>query len=168
MPLNSDLKASYEAVLQDLEAKRADVQHQVGDLQKRLHDLNHSIATIAKNFSPETPSSPLLISRPASSKYGNTSVRWAILDLLSDSEPRTTAEIADTLLAGGIPTKAANFANNVSAVLTTTMKETRKDVEQLPDGKWALTESGHATIEHIRGRRESRPANVRRGRYARY
>lgn len=167
MPLSSDLKASYEAVLQDLDSQRADVQHQVGELQKRLHDLNHSIGTISRHLSPETPSSPLLISRPASSKYANSSVRWAVLDLLSDSEPKTTAEIADALLTGGIPTKAANFANNVSAVLTTTMKETRKDVEQLPDGKWRLTESGHATIEYIRSKRDSRSAN-RRGRYARF
>jgi hypothetical protein len=167
MPLSSDLKASYEAVLQDLESQRADVQHQVGELQKRLHDLNHSIGTISKSLTPETSSSPLLISRPANHKYANTSVRWAILDLLSDSEPKTTAEIADALLTGGIPTKAANFANNVSAVLSNTMKESRKDVEQLPDGKWKLTDSGHATIEHIRSRRESRGPN-RRVRYARF
>lgn len=68
-----------------------------------------------------------------------------------DSEkPMSTAEIAERLKAGGVQTKAANFANNVSAVLSTTMKEQHKEVQQLPDGTWELTDNGESAIEHIR------------------
>jgi len=78
------------------------------------------------------------------------SVRWAVLDLLAESEPKTTAEIAEALIAAGVQTKAANFVNNVSAVLSTTMKEAHSEVQQLADGKWQLTENGRSAIEHIR------------------
>ena len=78
------------------------------------------------------------------------SVRWAILDLLAESEAKTTAEIAEALIAAGVQTRAANFANNVSAVLSSTMKEGHDEVQQLPDGKWQLTENGRSAIEHIR------------------
>jgi len=77
-------------------------------------------------------------------------VRWAILDLLADSEAMTTAQIAETIKAGGVPTRASNFVNNVSAVLTTTMKEKHKEVQQLPDGRWELTDNGRNAIAHIR------------------
>jgi len=151
MPSN-ELKASYEAVLHDLEAQCTEVQQEVAERQARLKDLHHSILTITKCLNVDTSSSrPVTPSRPPSEKYANLSVRWAILDLLNDSQPMATAEIAEALLAAGVKTKAANFANNVSAVLSTTMKEQpHVEVTQLPDGKWTLTESGRRAIEHIR------------------
>jgi hypothetical protein len=60
-----------------------------------------------------------------------------------------TAPLADALKAAGVQSKAAIFANNVSAVLSTTMKEAN-EVQQLPDGRWELTETGIGKIEHIR------------------
>src|SRR5208283_5039521 len=124
----------------------------ISDLQARVRDFNTSIATVNKSLDADTstPSKlPLATSRPPNSKYANMSVRWAILDLLNDSEPMTTAEIAEALKAEGVQTRAANFANNVSAVLSTSMKEQHSDVRQLHDGKWELTESGRSAIEHI-------------------
>lgn len=61
-----------------------------------------------------------------------------------------TSEIAEALKAAGVQTRATNFANNVSAVLSTTMKEKHSEVEQLPDGRWQLTETGVNAIEYIR------------------
>jgi hypothetical protein len=150
MPLSPELTAHYEAVQRDLEAQRDDVQQQVGSLQVRLNDIVHSIATISKCLNPDTPpSGPLPISRPATGKYAYMSVRWAILDLLSDSQAKTTPEIAEALIAAGVKTRAANFANNVSAVLGTTMRD-HAEVRQVPDGKWELTEKGRAAIDYIR------------------
>lgn len=153
MPLTSDLKPHYEAVLHDLQAEHQQVQQQVGSLQARLKELHNSISTLAKRLNPDAPPSSYspAPSRPPNQKYANMSVRWAILDLLADSQKAmTTAEIADALLAAGVQTRAANFANNVSAVLSTTMREDHNEVQQLPDGKWELTEKGKEAIEYIR------------------
>jgi hypothetical protein len=150
MPLEPELKAHIEAVLQHLNAERDDVQQQAATLQTRLNDLNHSISTISKSLEQDAPSyRPSAPARPANEKYANMSVRWAILDLLSDSAGMATAEIAEALIAGGVRTRAANFANNVSAVLSTTMKEQHNEVYQTSEGKWILTDRGKGAIEYI-------------------
>jgi multidrug resistance efflux pump len=152
MSLTSDLKTHYEAVLEHLEAERQQAQQQMAALQTRLKELHNSISTLARTLNPDAPptsrSSASL--RPAHLKYANISVRWAILDLLHDSNAMTTSEIAEALKAAGVQTRATNFANNVSAVLSTTMREKHSEVQQLPDGQWELTESGVRAIEHIR------------------
>jgi hypothetical protein len=150
MPLNSDLKSHYEAVLQDLESERQQVQQQIAASQARLKELHTSIVTLTKRINPDAPSYPTAPLRPAHTKYTNISVRWAILDFLNDSQAMTTPEIAEALKAAGIQTRAANFANNVSAVLSTTMCKEHAEVQQLPDGKWELTEKGQDAIAHIR------------------
>ncbi len=146
-----ELKASYEAVLRDLQTEQQQIQQQLGPLQARLKELHHTINTLSKRVSPDASLSraPLPFRQP-SLKYANMSVRWAILDLLNDSLAMTTPEIAETLKEKGVQTKAANFANNVSAVLSTTMKDKHKEVQQLPDGKWQLNENGKNAITHIR------------------
>lgn len=151
MPLTNELKASYEAVLHDLEVERQQVQQHVGALQSRLKELHNSISTLSKRIDPDAPPPlrPLTPTRPPSQKYAHISVRWAILDLLNDSPAMATSEIAETLKSAGVQTRAANFANNVSAVLSTTMKE-HNEVQQLSDGKWELTENGKQAIAHIR------------------
>lgn len=149
MQLIGDSKAHLEATLQVLESKRNEEQREVAVRQARIKELNTSIATISRILNPDAPlrSSP---PRPANLKYANISVRWAILDLLHDSKAKTTSELADALTAAGVESKAANFANNVSAVLSTTMTK-HDEVQQLPDGRWELTSNGIQAIEHIRG-----------------
>jgi hypothetical protein len=155
MPLTPELRASYEAVLHDQESEYSDVQLQISAGQAKLKELNNSISTLRKRLNPDTitsisSSGSVTPSRPSSDRYAFISVRWAILDLLYDSQPKTTAEIAEALIAAGVKTKAANFSNNVSAVLSTTLKEEHSEVRQLPDSKWELTENGRSAIEHIR------------------
>lgn len=149
MPLTNDKKAQYEAVKHDLEEERRQKLEQIASLNADVRDLNASINTLSKRIDPDAtepyPSTTPI--RPAL-KYANLSVRWAILDLLHGSTPKATGEIAEALKAGGIPTNAANFANNVSAVLTTTMKE-NGEVTQVAD-KWELTDRGKEKIEHIK------------------
>jgi hypothetical protein len=174
MPLTPELRASYEAVLRDQESERNEVQQQVSAGQARLKEIHNSIATLLKRLNPEAAttnptSSSLTPSRQSSKKYVAMSVRWAILDLLLDSQKAmTTAEIAESLIAAGIQTRAANFANNVSAVLSTTMKEEHSEVQQLPDGKWELTENGKSAIEHIRTTPKFRGAMRGTRTFARY
>jgi len=150
MALNSELKASYEAVMRDLESEKQQVHQQLAPLQARLKELHNSILTLSKKISPDTPllRTPTPI-RPSSVKYANISVRWAILDLLNDTGPMNTAEVAEALVDRGVQSRAANFANNVSAVLSTTMREKHGEVEQL-DGKWQLNENGKNAIAHIK------------------
>ncbi|MFZ1010321.1 MAG: hypothetical protein WAN65_26015 [Candidatus Sulfotelmatobacter sp.] len=154
MPLTPELRVSYEAVLHDQESERDEVQQQVSAGQARLKELHNSISTLLRRLNPDAPtissSSSATPLRPSSKKYATISVRWAILDLLAESEPKTTAEIAEVLSMAGVQTRAANFVNNVSAVLSSTMKEAHDEVQQLPDGKWKLTVNGQSAIEHIR------------------
>jgi len=153
MPLNIELRANYEAVLRDLEADRANVQQEIASLGARMRELQASIYTLSRKVNPDsdpTLSHPTPTLRSPGHNYANISVRWAILDLLHDSEGMTTSEIAEALRAGGVQTKAANFVNNVSAVLTTTMQKSHKEVEQASEGKWRLTETGVSAIEYIR------------------
>lgn len=151
MPLSNELKASYEAVLRDLEAERQQVHAQIAPLQARLKELHGNIISLSKRINPDAVAPPRLITplRSQNLKYASISVRWAILDLLKNSQPMSTSEIAEALKQAGVQSRAANFANNVSAVLTTTMSG-HTEVEQLPDGKWQLTENGENAIEHIR------------------
>lgn len=148
MPLDMDSKNHVDAVLQLLEVEKDQVQKQVAAGQARLQEINASITTV-KSLNSSAPTLQSLSSRPQHLKYATISVRWAILDLLHDSGAMFSAPIADALKAAGVRTRAANFVNNVSAVLSTTMKE-HNEVQLLPDGRWELTENGIEAIKHIR------------------
>jgi hypothetical protein len=153
MALTNEQRMHFEGVQQVLEIERAELQQQIADAQKKLVGVCQGLSTISAYLITDSPLSSSLKSTPAiaSHRYASMSVHWAILDLLLDSQqPMTTAEIADALLARGVKTRAAHFANNVSAVLGTTLRDTQKEVEQLPDNKWALTERGKSKIEYIR------------------
>jgi hypothetical protein len=149
MSTNDTLRASYGAVLADLQARRQNLQTQVAELQRQLRELQQGIVAVSKSISPNTPFSPAP-SHAKNQKYATMSLRWAILDFLIDSEPLTTPEIAEALKERGVTTKATNFANTVSAVLSSTMKEKHSEVQLLPDGKWQLNENGKNAIAHIR------------------
>lgn len=149
MALIPDRKPSYDIVLSDLEDQCNQIHQQIVPLQARLKELHNAITTL-KSINPDAaPSRPATSVRPPAQKYSSISVRWAILDLLRDSEPLGNSEIADALIAAGVQTKAANFGNNVSSVLTSTMKN-HQEVSQSEDGKWSLTPNGISAIEHIR------------------
>lgn len=154
MPLSSDKRASYEVVLRDHEQERDELQQEISERQSRLKEVQNYIAYVGRRLAEDSPSKnppAQTSSRIQTQRYANMSMRWAILDLLNDDGAMTTAEIAKALEDAGNKerSRAANFANNVSAVLSTTMKEQRKEVEQLPDGRWQLTENGKNSIAYI-------------------
>lgn len=152
-PLSQDLRASYENVLKDLEAKRNTVQTEVASLQRRLRELNEKIAGLYREIGVPIPS-PKLVTRATSfdpaQKYALISVHWAILHLLSAAkDPMATADIAQALTNAGVRTRAANFANNVSAVLSTTMRPKGAEEVEAIEGRWRLTETGRNKIAFI-------------------
>jgi len=125
MLLTDEVKAHIQGAIEHLESERQQAQHQVTAAQLHIKELNSSITTLQKSLNHEASPfrsfhAPL---RPPHLKYANISVRWAILDLL--------------------------HANNVSAVLSTTMTK-HNEVQQLPGGRWELTENGIKAIEYIR------------------
>jgi|ERR1035437_2284438 hypothetical protein len=158
MPIGIDLKSQYVAVLEDLDRERTDIQRELGGLQKRLRELDNTITTLRRRVDPayqpsqrpllEMPIQPVQ-TYPPEEKYAYIGVRWAVLHLLSESDPLSTADIAEKLKAAGVRTKAANFSNNVSAVLTTTMRTKGSEEVEAIDGKWRLTELGRNKIAHI-------------------
>jgi hypothetical protein len=161
--LTDETKVHLEASLAHLEREHDAVLQEVKDRQGRLRELAYTIATLSKEIGriPAQPTAPVIhptvshqttMTCDPSRKYANISVRWAILHLLSEKEPMTTSDIADALKTCGVTTRAANFTNNVSAVLSTTMKGDGKvegEVEVL-DGKWRLTATGRSAIDHIK------------------
>jgi len=144
--VNEDIKTHMQAVLDHFCQTRDQTQAQLHELQTKLKEQNNTISSLSRElFGPNAPASV----RPSSHKYARISVRWAILDLLNESKPLSTAEIADILTREGVTTKAENFLNNVSAVLSSTMKAAQ-EVQATPDGKWELTQNGKNAIFHIR------------------
>ena len=156
MPLSPEIKASYQIVVKDLEQKRATTHAEVALGQKRLRDLDEKITGLYREMGVALPA-PAIVLRKASEiamqpdqKYALISVHWAILHLLSEAkEPMTSAEIAEALTSAGVKTKAANFTNNVSAVLSTNMRSKGEEEVEMIDGRWRLTELGRNKIAFI-------------------
>jgi hypothetical protein len=84
-------------------------------------------------------------------RFSVMSVRWAILILLDEAKsPMSQAELTEALESEGIraKSKATNFGNNVSAVLSN-MKSPRNEIEVV-EGKYEITEKGRSAIHHIK------------------
>ena len=164
MPLNIELKSHYEAVLRDLEADRLRVQQRLASLGAQMREMQASIMTLSRKINPDSEPQLFGSVSPLHTgiySYANISVRWAILDLLHGSDGMGTSEIADALRTAGVQTKAANFVNNVSAVLTT-MQRVHSEVMQSSEGKWKLTATGVSAIEYIRTTEKFRTGCVAR------
>ncbi|MGA8030153.1 MAG: hypothetical protein WB992_23655 [Bryobacteraceae bacterium] len=155
MMVSDSLRPSYEAVLRDLSIERSDVHKSVADLQRRLKELDYNIGSLSRRLGivgtlPGMANSlnPLQASIAEVQQYGTVSTRWAILlELKKSTVPMSVQAIADALLAGGMRTKATNFNNNVSAVLSD-MKNKNNEVDVI-DGKWFLSEVGKSAADHI-------------------
>jgi hypothetical protein len=149
-----ELKMVYGPALDDLQMRRKNTYAQVSELQRQLRELDNLIAGISRIISP---TNSVAATSPDVRKYANISVRWAILDLLSTAAaPMATADIAEALRNEGVVTKATNFTNNISAVVSSTMKGVKGEVAQTSDGKWELTDRGRNSIVHIRTSTEFR------------
>jgi hypothetical protein len=159
--VNESVGEHFGAVLRTIDARRREVQRQVGELQRQLREIETTISTIlqlapsevANNFVDET-SAPRTnrLALPDSQKYTQISSRWAILWILNEvTIPMSIQEIALALQAGGFHTEAANFNNIVSAVLSR-MKSDKGEVDVI-DGKYTITEVGRSAIAYIQTRK---------------
>ena len=91
--VNDAIKGPIKAVLDYLSQERDQAQSQLAELQAKIKDRNNTIASLSRELYGQN----IPPSQPAQQKYALISVRWAILDLLSHSEPLSTADIADIL-----------------------------------------------------------------------
>jgi hypothetical protein len=147
----------YRAVLEDLQKQRNEYRLKINEIEQAMASLHRLIPEDAKPGLPPpayTNGSKPQVSQ-ANGRYGGMSVRWAILNLLSEFAigPMTTGEIAIALRAGGITSEAANFAGNVSAVLSV-MANKKGEVQTVNNG-WTISPIGKQAWAHIRGKRES-------------
>ena len=152
-----EAKLYYDAILNDMHTERS--AH-----RRAWIDLDQAIAAMLKVMAAKgiTPSNPdVFVPVPVPNKvaimpapnrrFCMMSVRWAILLLLDEAAtPMSGMEITEALEAGGIraKSKALNFSNNVSAVLSN-MKSPRAEVEVV-DGNFKITDKGRSAIHHIK------------------
>ncbi len=144
----------YRAVLDDLQRQRDMYHLKIDEIDKAISSLHRLIPEHAKDDLP-TPnySSVPSVSPVRAGKYAGMSVRWAILNLLSEDAtgPMGTGEIADALRQGGITSAGKNFNANVSAVLSN-MNNERNEVLSNEKG-WVIAPAGRQAWAHIRVKR---------------
>jgi hypothetical protein len=151
----------YRAVLADLQQQR-DLHHlKINEIDQAISSLRKLIPDDAKQEIPmpelaNVPQNPAI----KAGKYSGMSVRWAILSLLSEdaTRPMNTGEIAIALQEGGITSGAANFAGNVSAVLSVMGKQ--KGEVTSGDNGWIISPIGRQAWAHIRAKRESQQLTI--------
>jgi len=151
--MTKNLEAQYEAVLRDLQERRA-------NYVNAINELDAMIAGIGRQLQAMGVEVPVVASRPPlaanaydevdeTEKYAHMSVRWAILKLLAvANRPMGTGEIAKALEAGGVESKGQRFSSIVSAVLSE-MKSKKGEVESVEDGLYRLTSQGREAWDHI-------------------
>lgn len=140
----STMNEHYEAVLHDLETRRAKCQKELADIEQAIRGIRSLTASQAPLFAG-TPQ------QDESTKYAGISVRWAILNLLAEDAmaPMTTGAIAEALQRGGISSNAKTFASNVSAILSDMSKQ-RLEVEQAEGGGYQITPHGREVFQGIK------------------
>jgi hypothetical protein len=142
----------YQAVLSDMELRRARCQRELADLEQTIAGIKKLLASSASLFvGTPMPSQPNDAHSDPERKYANMSQRWAILKFLAEdaTAPMKAADIAIGLLNGGLRSNGKDLAGNVSAVIST-MKQ-KGEVEQAEDGGYRLTDNGRlawAAIKH--------------------
>lgn len=166
--MNNDLHVHYDAVLGAERAERERIRAEISSLNQQLKQKDAVIAALAAslNVADGNTRTPVK-AQPASSigvaveslPYAGISVRWAILNMMSEHQPAGqllgTAELAEKLVAGGVRSGAGNFAANVSAVVSDMVKN-REELEPADDGKYRLTQKGRETWMTIRTSRRYR------------
>jgi len=148
--MSKDLETQYQAVLRDLETKRASYVNAINELDVMIAGIARQIQGLT-GAAPTTASQrPVVADSPNDSQpFASMSVRWAILKLLASAgRPMATGEIAKALEAGGVESKGQRFSSIVSAVLSD-MKSKKDEVESVEDGCYRLTEQGREAWEHI-------------------
>lgn len=151
--IKKDLNEQYQAVLRDLQERRASYLTAINELDAMIAGINRQLQVASAEPPLVANQQPIPIAKVANSdethRFANMSVRWAVLKLLARAgRPMTTGEIAKTLEAGGVESKGQRFSSIVSAVLSD-MKSKKGEVESVEDGGFQLTNQGREAWEHI-------------------
>jgi hypothetical protein len=150
----------YRAVLEDLQRQRNLLNLKITEIDQAISSLHRLIPEDVKpdmpvQAHPKPYVAPGQLSLGTVGRYSGMSVRWAILNLLSEDAtgPMGTGEIAVALRQGGITSNAANFAGNVSAILSVMSKQ-KGEATAVEDG-WVISPIGRQAWAHIRAKREA-------------
>jgi hypothetical protein len=146
----------YRAVLDDLLKQRNQLQYKISEIDAAVSALR-KLMPEAEIVSHVARQVPLAIS---GGKYAGMSVRWGILQLLSEDAvgPMVTGQIAEALVMGGIRSDGKNFPGNVSAVLSD-MNRIKQEVENTENG-YVITSKGRSAWIHIKPMREAKLAEL--------
>ena len=137
MTLTNEMKKHYQIILKSHITNLAKHEHEFLKHKTVIQELKLVIINLSKTLKINPPIGSL--------PYENMSIRQAILYFLNETnQPLSAPDIAKALIQGGIHTKALNFANNISAVISN-MKRHRKEVD-IEDGKWFITNIGREKI----------------------
>jgi hypothetical protein len=152
----SVINAQYAAVLADMGRRKQRLEAELAELDTAIQAIRRLVALTGENGSESHESRPSL--QPAQPKpasqlprsYAGISVRWAVLWHLSEeaSSPEKTGEIASALLAGGFQSKASNFSNLVSGVLS--LMKQKGEISTTEDGSHMISDEGRRTWQLIR------------------
>ena len=154
MATESETKIDYEAILVDLEAKKAAIETAIAGLKAAMSAFGTTEGTSfvklgATLVNPSMHGGEV----PAGAFLGKSIPESAKLYLSIAKSKKTTREIADALRKGGMETSSTNFENIVHAGLNRAMKNTGAFLRV---GKaWALPEWYPAGMRAVQDKREN-------------
>jgi hypothetical protein len=128
--MSSDTAVNYEAVLSDLKAKRAAIDSAIAAIEAILGQ--------GSSIPVPTIQGPTAEIRP-DSFFGMSIPEAAKKFLVMSKKPRSTQEIAEALLNGGMTSASGNFANSVGSVLNRQDKSSG-EIVRVSRGLWGLAE----------------------------
>jgi hypothetical protein len=142
----------YRQLMNHFEQLRAKRQ---AEFRKEMEGIEETIAGLRKMLSSQPQGAlfdinPRQVTANPVGKYAGLSVRWAILNLLSEDVdgPLPTSKIAELLTIGGITSQGETFTSNVSAVISD-MKNKKHEVESTASG-YQLTDTGRVAWDAIK------------------
>lgn len=142
--MNENMLLYYKGVLEDLESKKAPLKAQIAELEQLIEGIRKNMPSKLLNALMTTP----LASTEPEERFKNMSMRWAILQYLSEVTPesRPTSDIASSLISGGFP-NSLNFNSKVSAILS---QMAAKNEAVRDDQEWKISQHGRDIWEAIK------------------
>jgi len=133
-------------VAEVLQALREEEQHlraELSRVERAISALEEAMGTVAPAKQAEAAPGPPPPAPPAGpGPYALLRFNEAAAEYLASvNEPKTAAEIADALRAGGFPTKSKDFAASVRTMLNRTDSYIH-GIEHMDDGKWRFVGRG--------------------------
>jgi hypothetical protein len=130
--------AKVAEILLELRKEQAHLKAELARVEKVIALLEQGMGAEAEGEEPARAAASPTEEGPYSQLYFNEA---AAEYLASANEPKSAREIAEALVAGGFPTKSANFQASARTMLHR-MNTYAHGVEQTIDGKWRFVGRG--------------------------